>query len=158
MDSFFISFLCLSFFFFLSFRGQWWSNTAQLWGPSEVSFKTSYLWGILGQARGPTAPRGTEPPSAPMPPPCHPGAAARCLGRSSSAWCEGKGKQASRHFEPKALSQPAEDKDVEARPTPKQTKPNSFEKYVRSCPVESSRFETAFLKAITKNSSLMIMA
>lgn len=55
----------------------------------------SYPWGILGQARGLTAPRGTEPLLAPMPPPCHLEAAVRCLGQSSSAWWEGGGQEAS---------------------------------------------------------------
>lgn len=109
--------------------------------PSEVRVTTSYLWGTLGQARGPTAPRGTEPPLAPMPPPCHQGAAARCLGQSSSAWCEEKRKQGGGHSEPEALSQPAEDKGDEARLTFKPTKLNSFVKFVRDCPVESSCFE-----------------
>lgn len=54
---------------------------------SERRIMISYLWGILGRAQGPTAPLGTEPLLALMPPPCHQGAAARCLGQSSSAWC-----------------------------------------------------------------------
>lgn len=73
---------------------------------SEPWNMVSYQWGILGRERGPTTPRDTGPPLAPMPPPCHLGAAARCRGQSSSACCQGMGENGRFWSETEALSHP----------------------------------------------------
>lgn len=53
---------------------------------SYIDSVNFYLWDSLDQGLGLTALRGTARRLALMPPPCHLGAAARCLGQSSSAW------------------------------------------------------------------------
>lgn len=58
----------------------------------DQEFIGSYQSGTLDQALGQTAPHDTGLQSAQMQPPCHPGAAARCHGQSSSAYtAEDKG-------------------------------------------------------------------